>query len=81
MSTLDALPVGSAAVIEALRAGRSLTVRLASLGLVPGERVRVLVNYGTGPVVVAVRGGRVAVGRGQARRILVRPAPEGVDVV
>mgnify|MGYP000144460224 CR=1 FL=1 len=60
MSTLDALPVGSAAVIEALRAGRSLTVRLASLGLVPGERVRVLVNYGTGPVVVAVRGGRVA---------------------
>ncbi|HCJ10777.1 MAG TPA: ferrous iron transport protein A, partial [Clostridiales bacterium] len=55
MSTLDALPVGSAAVIEALRAGRSLTVRLASLGLVPGERVRVLVNYGTGPVVLAVR--------------------------
>jgi len=74
---LASLEPGREAVIERLEAGRGLVSRLAALGLVPREAVRVLLNHGAGPVVVLVRGGRVAVGRGQALRIFVRPIGNG----
>jgi len=77
LTTLASLQPGNEAVIERLEAGRGLGSRLAALGLVPREHVRVLLNYGSGPVVVLVRGGRVAVGRGQASKIVVRPAGNG----
>jgi len=47
--------------------------RLAALGFVPGSRLLVETNYGYGPVIVRIRGARVAIGRGQAQRLLVRP--------
>jgi hypothetical protein len=36
-------------------------------------------NFGRGPVIVSIRGARVAVGRGQAHKILVRPALEALS--
>jgi ferrous iron transport protein A len=51
--------------------------RLAELGFTAGARVKVLHSTGPGPVLVLVRGSRVALGRGLAMRILVEPA-EGV---
>lgn len=44
---------------------------MAALGLTPGAEVTVLRNPGYGPVIVLVRDTRVALGRGQAIRILV----------
>ncbi|MDP2871483.1 MAG: FeoA family protein [Bacillota bacterium] len=52
--------------------------RLAALGFVPGARLAVQSNYGRGPVIVTIRGAHVAVGRGQAHRILVRPSWPGI---
>jgi len=54
-------------------AGCALQSRLAALGLVPGVRLRVLQRERRGPVVIAVHGARLAVGRGIADRIRVRP--------
>ena len=51
--------------------GRELTSRLTSLGLTPGAIVQVLQNYGRGPIIVNVRGTHVALGRGEARNLLV----------
>ncbi|MEW6163261.1 MAG: ferrous iron transport protein A [Nitrospirota bacterium] len=51
--------------------GRGIRMRLYSLGLIPGVRLRVLNNNGAGPLMVAVMNLRVALGRGMAHKIMV----------
>ena len=63
--------------VEAVQGGRGLVSRLAALGIVPGTVVTVLGNAGGGPVIVEARGSRLALGRGQAARIIVRLVSEG----
>ena len=46
------------------------------MGFAPGSEVEVIAN-GRGPVVVRVRGVTVALGRGVAAKVLVRPAGGG----
>lgn len=69
MSTLSA---GEHAVVLAFGGGRAVQNRLASLGFTPGVDVDMTQNYGFGPLIVTVRGTRVALGRGEAAKILVR---------
>ncbi len=45
--------------------------RLASLGFTPGANLHVVQNYGRGPIIVTLRDTRVALGRGEAQKILV----------
>lgn len=45
---------------------------MLTLGFTPGTRVTVIQNYGHGPLIVRVRDTRVALGRGEAEKILVR---------
>lgn len=53
---------------------RRLRKRLADLGLNVGLNVRVVQNAFAGPLILAVReDSRLAIGRGMAQRILVRP--------
>ena len=67
--------VPSDAEVELVRidAGRGLVARLAAMGLVPGVTLRVLNNAGRGPFVLAVRSGRIVLGRGVARKVMVAP--------
>jgi len=51
--------------------GCSLRSRLAALGLLPGVQLEMVRNSSSGPFVVAVKGSRLALGRGMARHILV----------
>ena len=51
--------------------------RLASLGLLPGEQIHVVRQGQFGPIVVSVKGARLALGRGVAHQILVTEAPGG----
>lgn len=53
--------------------GHRLEHRLKSMGLVPGENVRVVQNSATGQVIVAVKDSRLYLGRGIASRLMVRP--------
>jgi len=57
--------------IEQMTGGHQFLSRLASLGFTPGARLKVLQNYGHGPLIVSVRDTRVALGRGEAEKILV----------
>lgn len=50
----------------------NLAERLAALGFVPGADISVESNTGRGPIIVNIRGARVAIGQGQAGRMLVR---------
>lgn len=49
---------------------------MLTLGLTPGTEVTVLQNYGHGPMIVRVRDARVALGRGEAEKVLVRRRAE-----
>ncbi|MCS7177814.1 MAG: FeoA family protein [Anaerolineae bacterium] len=69
---LSALRGGEVGVVAALSGGHSLRGRMLAFGLTPGAEVTVLQNYGHGPMMVQVRGTRVALGRGEAANILVR---------
>ena len=52
--------------------GRTLQARLAAMGLVPGVELEVLRSTSRGPSVVAVLGSRVILGKGMARKMMVR---------
>jgi ferrous iron transport protein A len=63
---------GETAFFLSFAAGREAAGRLTSLGFTPGAPINMLQNYGSGPLVVSVRGARVALGREEARKICVR---------
>jgi len=67
---LAMLPEGGEAVIIGVVAGRGLARRLYEMGFVRGEKVKML-RAGPGPVLVLVKGSRVALGWGVAMKILV----------
>jgi ferrous iron transport protein A len=69
--TLIELPVNDCATIRSFATNRLETHRLASLGLTPGAKVNMTQNHRRGPLIVTVRGTRVALGRGEAARIIV----------
>ncbi len=71
MVSLSELLVDEQATIRSFTIGRLETNRLASLGFTPGAQVDMTQNFGRGPLIVMVRGTRVALGRGEAAQIFV----------
>lgn len=71
MVSLSELLVNERATLRSFTIGRLETNRLASLGFTPGAQVDMTQNYGHGPLIVMVRGTRVALGRTEAAKILV----------
>ncbi len=67
------LLTGQRAIVKEVNGGRGFVGRLATLGFTPGTEVEMEANYGTGPVIVNVRGVEIALGRNEAERILVLP--------
>ena len=76
---LGAVRPGESVHIHSLEGGRHFLSRLASLGFTPGARLRVVQNFGHGPIIVALRDTRVALGRGEAVRIRVNRMAGGDD--
>ncbi len=74
MVPLTDLNGGQVGLVRTLNGGRGFVSRLAALGFTPGAPVTVVRNHGSGPLIVSVRGAQVALGRGEAQRILVHPA-------
>ncbi len=71
--TLGTLPAGKTATIAELQGGRGFTTRMAALGFTPGAEVTMIQNFGRGPIIVLVRGTRIALGRGEAERVWITP--------
>jgi ferrous iron transport protein A len=68
---LSAVRSGQHVRIHRIRGGHHFLSRLASLGFTPGARLRVVQNFGRGPIIVNLRDTRVALGRGEAAKIEV----------
>jgi ferrous iron transport protein A len=69
--SLSEMSTGEDATVLGFQGGRMVNNRLASLGFTPGVQVNMTQNYGHGPLIVTVRGTRVALGRGEAAKIIV----------
>ncbi|HEX2998279.1 MAG TPA: FeoA family protein [Anaerolineales bacterium] len=74
--SLTELSADTHATILAFNFGTVEATRLVSLGLTPGTEISMSQNYGWGPLIVTVRGTRVALGRGEAAKILVERSAE-----
>lgn len=72
--SLSSVQSGESVQIRRMDGGHQFLSRLASLGFTPGARLQVIQNYGHGPIIVRLRDTRVALGRGEAKKILVEKA-------
>jgi ferrous iron transport protein A len=77
--SLSAIRTGESVRIQRMQGGHHFLSRLASLGFTPGARLKVVQNFGHGPLIVALRETRVALGRGEACKILVERLVGGDD--
>jgi len=62
---------GELVTVKEIRAGGGLQRRLADMGLTPGVQLKVINIQTSGPVLIDLRGSRVALGRGIAHKIAV----------
>ncbi|HWQ84465.1 MAG TPA: FeoA family protein [Anaerolineales bacterium] len=62
---------GQSGIVRQLKGGHQFTNQVASMGFTPGAEVTIIQNYNHGPLIVALRDTRLALGRGEAERILV----------
>lgn len=69
---LSELGAGEEGEVACLSGGRGMLCRMAALGFTPGAEVTMVQNLGRGPLIVRVRGARIALGRGEAQQVCVR---------
>jgi ferrous iron transport protein A len=71
MPLVMAAPGELVTVIE-VRAGGGLQRRLADMGLTPGVKIKMIRSQMPGPVLIDLRGSKVALGHGIAHKIVVQ---------
>ena len=69
---LDRLRSGSWAVIQSISGDKKFVRRVAGRGFTPAASLFVIQNIGIGPLIVYLRDTMVALGRGEAKKIIVR---------
>lgn len=69
--SLTELSVNKCGTISALNNAVTEAIRLVSLGFTPGAEINMAQNYGFGPLIVSVRGTRVALSRVEAAKIFI----------
>ena len=72
MIPLGLLNEGDIAEISYTNGGRGVTLRVNELGFYPGSRIRIVRNIRAGPVLLELKGCRIAIGRGIAMKIMCR---------
>jgi ferrous iron transport protein A len=76
LKPLSDLPADSECRVRELRGGENFVSRMAALGFTVGVRVKMIQNYGHGPLITLIRDSRVALGRGEALKVLVEDAKD-----
>ncbi|MGH2270569.1 FeoA family protein [Anaerohalosphaeraceae bacterium U12dextr] len=69
---LDQIETGQTVRIDHIEAGHGLKNRLAAMGILVDQPIRVMLNNHRGQVIVAVKNSRVVLGRGMSHKIFVR---------
>ncbi len=68
---LNMIDPGEEVTLIDILGGRGIRSKLYSMGLVPGVNLKILSRSGSGPVMIAVKDSRLAIGRGMAEKIIV----------
>jgi ferrous iron transport protein A len=76
--SLARVEAGETVTVAAVKVGWGMQRRLADLGLTPGTEIKMINSGRDGPVVLEIRGSRLALGQDVAAKIIVRP--EGVEI-
>jgi ferrous iron transport protein B len=74
--TLVSFQPNQKAFVRRLEGGKGFLGRMAAMGFTPGAEVKILRNDGHNPVLVMLRGSRVALGKEEAKKIYVSPSLE-----
>lgn len=72
ISPLSAVRSGIEVTLVSIGGGRGTRMKLVGMGLGEGIKIRVLNSRGSGPCVILTGNTRLALGRGIAKKILVR---------
>jgi ferrous iron transport protein A len=75
LQPLSHLAQGDKGLVHLLKGGRTLSDRLLVMGFTKGAEITVKQNPGFGPVIVYVRDTRIALGRGEANKVIVEKLP------
>lgn len=70
VKTLYQMSKGEKGKVLTIRGGRGRILRLAELGIIPGEEVT-LIQKSFGPIIIRIKDTNLALGRGIAQSILV----------
>ena len=71
MIPLAMVSEGEIVKIISVRGGRGVMQRLADLGLIPGTSIKIIKSIGNGPLLLEVKGSRIALGRGISMKLFV----------
>lgn len=77
--TLAEISAGENATVLSFQSGCAINQRLISMGFTPGVKIKIIQNRFKGPLIVLVRGTRVALGRGEAVKIIVERGSDAGD--
>jgi ferrous iron transport protein A len=58
--------------VATVKGGKSFLRRLMEMGIYSGVRVRIISNFGNGPIIIALSDTRIALGKGMAAKIFVK---------
>lgn len=67
------MKTGESAILKEINWGEKMKQKLQSMGLIPGTLVSIISAGNKGPIVIDVRGSRLALGRGIVSQIEVDP--------
>lgn len=68
---MSALRTGEFGVLKSYTGGKGMLGRCLSMGFTPGSTIKMVENFGSGPVLAKVHDTEVALGRGMAAKIMV----------
>jgi len=63
---------GKRVIVKEVSGGKGFVTRMAALGVLPGTEIEMVRNTGRGPIIIKVKGSFLALGRGEAARVLVQ---------
>ena len=69
--SLTDLPLGKVGIVFQIDSGHGACKRLNELGIIPGARIELVNKITSGPVMIRVKGSKLALGRGLARKVKV----------
>lgn len=71
---LEKALTGKRVVLKQIVSGSKLKTRLFEMGLVPGAHFDIITSSGSGPMIIEIRGTRLALGKGILSKIEVEYA-------